>query len=105
MRLTVGNLRKIIKEVLSESGGGISRKSKPTIRNPLSPNVSSREQIGSLGNHGDNINDDISNHLLGGNESFDDEYGPVPPNQESPRLSQDPFVRFSSPLPSSPIKR
>lgn len=102
MKITIGNLKKIIK-VIFESGGGVSRKSDTYIRNALSPDMSHREQAGSLGTDG-NL-DDISDHLED-ILTFSDEFGPVPPDQNiKPYLQQDPYVRFSSPLPSSPIKR
>jgi hypothetical protein len=49
--------------------------------------------------------DGLPDHLREPQVDPKDCEGPVPPNAEPPYVTSDPFVRDSSPLPSSNIRR
>jgi hypothetical protein len=74
----------------------------------LAPDVNAREQIGALTAKAmDTVGDPdgLPDHLLQPSVDPKDCYGPVPPEAEPVYVGQDPFVRDSSPLPTSAIKR
>ena len=100
----MGTLRLILREV--GSGGG--RWPGQPMRNALSPDINSREQIGAMSAKALDTVDDpdgLPNHLLEPDVDPSDCFGPVPPTAEPVSVGQDPFVRDSSPLPSPSIKR
>lgn len=108
VRIRVGQLRQIIRKSLGEVAGGATRPVfNDYIRNALSPDRSDREQLGWLATSETDIDDEtgLPDHLLEPAVSREDCYGPVPPNAEDPRITQDPFVRDSSPNPTPPIMR
>lgn len=104
MRITVGQLRNIIRGVIRESGGGWPRKPQPYTRNAMSPDINDREAMGKL-QFGTPEEDELPPHLREPTEDPEDCYGPVPPTAEEPYVSQDPYVRYSSPLPTPGIRR
>jgi hypothetical protein len=109
MRVRLGTLRRYLQEVvLKEVGANGSYPGQPYGRNVLSPDVNAREQIGAMSAKAmDTVSDPdgLPDHLREPQESPEDCYGPVPPDSEPPYVGQDPFVRDSSPLPTSNIKR
>ena len=48
MKISMGNLRKIIRELISEAGGGTTLPKMPFIRNAMAPEFSDREQLGKI---------------------------------------------------------
>ena len=92
----------MIRRAILESGWATPPE--PTMRNPLSPDINSREQLGKL-QSGTPDEYDIASHLTDPIEDEEDCYGPVPPDAEEPYVGQDPFVRDYGPLPTPPIKR
>lgn len=103
MRITIGKLRKVIRAVLSETGGGTTLPRMPIIRNAMQPDFSSREQLGKIAK--DRDPDELAPHLLEPEVDFEDCYGPVPPTDKNPYALPDPYAKDTSPLPTSPIKR
>jgi hypothetical protein len=78
------------------------------MRNSLSPDVNSREQIGAITAKAMDTVDDpdgLPDHLSEPQVDPSDCYGPVPPDSEPVGVYSDPYVRDSSPVPSSAIKR
>jgi hypothetical protein len=104
MKITIGNLRRIIRNSLREAGGGQPRKKQPYIRNAMAPDIVDREALGRL-ETGDQEEDELPPHLREPEVDAEDCWGPVPPTAEDPYVTQDPYVRFSSPLPTPQIKR
>lgn len=104
MRIRLGTLKRIIREV-GNSGG---RWPGQPMRNALSPDINSREQIGAISAKAlDTVADPdgLPDHLLTPTVDPADCYGPVPPTAEDPGVYQDPFVRDFSPNPTGAIKR
>jgi hypothetical protein len=104
MKITLGQLKSIIREVLRESGGGWASAPQPVARNAMSPDINNRQAIGRL-EFGTPIDDDLPEHLRDPQEDPEDCFGPVPPTNGEPYVGQDPFVRDYSPLPTPPIRR
>jgi hypothetical protein len=103
MKITIKELRRIINDVLMESGGGTTLPRSPMIRNAMAPEMADREQLGKISR--DNDPDAISSHLEEPTYEFEDCYGPVPPTNKNPYALPDPYTKDTSPLPTSPIKR
>lgn len=106
MKVSLRELRVIIRTCLCEAGGG-GVAFKPQPFDAPSPDVASREQIGSLKQHDIDTEeeDELPPHLREPEVDEKDCWGPVPPTGELPYTQQDPLVRDSSPLPSSRIMR
>ena len=104
MKITIGELRSIIRQVLQETGGGWASPPQPAGGDSFNPDINNREALGRL-KSGTPIDDDLAPHLRDPQDNFDDDYGPVPPTNGEPYVSQDPFVRDHSPLPTPSIKR
>jgi hypothetical protein len=108
VKLTIRDLRKIVKSVLREAGGAASTKPMfGAINDPLSPATSDRESLGYLADNprGVDPNDQLPAHLREPLETPEDCFGPVPPVGEDPYVMQDPLVRDASPLPGPRINR
>jgi hypothetical protein len=103
MKIVLGKLRQIIRNILVETGGGTTLPKMPMIRNAMAPDFSSREQLGNIAKPKDP--DELSSHLLEPVEDIEDCYGPVPPQGKNPYMMPDPYTKDTSPLPTSPIKR
>jgi hypothetical protein len=95
--MSLRSLRRIIREaMIAEIGGGIPNKPQPMTRNPMSPDINNREQIGKM-ETGDQEDDELAPHLMEPIYSKEDCYGPVPPDAEDPYVQQDPYVNDASP--------
>jgi hypothetical protein len=104
MKITLGQLRSIIRHALLEAGGASPIPSQPYTRNAMSPDINHREQLGKL-EFGE-VEDELPEHLREPELTPEECWGPVPPNDENdPGVYQDPFVRSYSPLPTPGIKR
>jgi hypothetical protein len=78
------------------------------MRNALSPDINSREQLGAISAKAIDTVDDLDglpDHLLEPDVTPEECYGPVPPDSEPPYVGQDPFARDTSPNPTGTIKR
>ena len=84
MKISIGNLRRII-------------------RNAMQPELSDREQLGKIAKPRDP--NEISPHLVEPVYDYEDCYGPVPPQGKNPYTLPDPYNKDTSPLPTSTIKR
>lgn len=90
--------------MIVEAGGGWASPPQPAGGDSFNPDINNREYLGRL-ESGTQPDDDLPPHLRDPQEDFEDDYGPVPPMQGDPYVSQDPYVRNSSPLPTPGIKR
>jgi hypothetical protein len=108
VKVRLGTLRYFIKEVILEVGANGGFPGQPYGRNVNSPDINSREQLGSMSAKAmDTVQDPdgMPDHLLEPTVDPEDCYGPVPPDSEPPYVGQDPFARDTSPNPSGNIKR
>ena len=103
MKITVGKLRRIIREIVSEAAGGTTLPKNSVIRNAMAPDMASREQLGKIAKPADP--DAISPHLQEPIYDEEETWGPVPPTGKNPYALPDPYTKDTSPLPTSPIKR
>lgn len=103
MKIRIGDLRNIIREIIQEAGGGTTLPKNPHIRNAMAPDFADREQLGKIAKPRDP--DEIAPHLVEPVYDFEDCYGPVPPQGKNPYALPDPYVKDSSPLPTPQIKR
>ena len=104
MKLTIRQLRSVIRQELVEWGGGPTRP--PTLLSPASPdNASQREEIGSLGGELKDTDDELPPHLREPVYDEDECWGPVPPTAPDPTATMDPFNTDWSVLPTPSIKR
>lgn len=103
MKITIGQLRSIIRNVLLETGGAGPVPPQPYTRNAMSPDINDREAIGRLEFGEPEI--DLTDHLREPALTPEECWGPVPPQKKDPGVYQDPFTRDFSPLPTPPIKR
>lgn len=103
MKLTIKELRKIIREMITESGGGVG--TSPHIRDVLSPSLSSREQL-SKNTAGDNdYEEELSPHLRAVDDPEEEwDQGPVPAdNGDDFYAVMDPYTNDWSVLPTKPF--
>ena len=105
MKLTVGEIRQIVRSILRESGGGTTIPSRPMINNPMSPSMADREQIGRISVKDIDDPEEISPHLQEPVYDEEDCWGPVPPDAPNPYVLPDMFNKDYSVLPTPPIKR
>lgn len=105
MKITVRQLRKLIRSALKEGGGGTTLPSRPVVRDPNSPSMADREQIGRNSIKDIDDPDELAPHLR--EPVFDQEecWGPVPPVAPSPYVSADPYTNDYHVIPTPQIKR
>jgi hypothetical protein len=105
MKITVGRLRSIIRNVISEVAGGITLPRMPVIRNAMQPDFSDREQLGRISVKDADEEDSITPHLR--EPLYDEEeiWGPVPPTGEDPYALPDPYSKDYNVIPQKNIKR
>lgn len=78
---------------------------RPNIRNPLSPSMADREQLGRITMRDVDDPEDVSPHLR--DPVYDEEecWGPVPPNGKNPYAIPDPYSQDYHVIPTPQIKR
>jgi hypothetical protein len=103
MKIKLGELRKIIRGVLRETGGGTTLPRMPVIRNAMGPEMSDREQLGRIAEPRDP--DEIAPHLVEPIYDEEDTWGPVPPIAPNPYALPDMYTKDYGVLPTPPIKR
>lgn len=103
MKMTIGQLRTVIRRALLEAGGGSPVPPQPYIRNAMAPDINDREAIGRL-EFGE-PETDLPEHLREPELTPEECWGPVPPQKKDPGVYQDPYTSDFSPLPTPPIKR
>lgn len=104
MKIRLGELRRIIRSMILEAGGGITVPPRPTVRNPMSPSMADREQIGRISIR-DRDTDEIASHLQEPVYDEEDCWGPVPPTGPSPYATSDPYNKDYHVIPTPQIKR
>jgi len=105
MRITVRQLRGIIREVLIEAGGGTTIPPRTMVNNPMSPSMPEREQIGRNSIKDMDDPDELAPHLLEPVEEPEDCWGPVPPVAPNPYAMPDFYTKDFNVIPTPQIKR
>ena len=105
MRITVGRLRRLIRETLAEAGGGTTMPPRPMVNNPMAPSMADREEIGRNSIKDMDDPDELAPHLLEPVEEPEDCWGPVPPVAPNPYAMPDFYTKDFNVIPTSPIKR
>ena len=105
MKVTVGEIRAIIRQVLREAGGGTTIPSRPMVNNPMSPSMADREQLGRISIKDKDDPDEVSDHLKDPTYDREECWGPVPPTGKNPYAVPDPYSKDYHVIPTSPIKR
>jgi hypothetical protein len=104
MKITIGQLRTIIRNTLLEAAGGTTLPHMPVIRNAMGPDFADREQLGRISKK-DEDEGEITPHLREPLYDEEDCWGPVPPTQQNPYMLPDPYAKDYGVLPTPPIKR
>lgn len=104
MKISIKELREIIRSVILEAAGGITLPHLPMIRNAMGPDFADREQLSKTSST-DNDDEELSPHLLEPTHSEEDCWGPVPPTNEEPYAQSDPFAKDYHVIPTPQIKR
>lgn len=104
MRITVGQLRRIIRESLVEAGGGLARPPRPNVRNAMAPSMADREQLGKISIRTTEP-DQVAPHLQEPELEPEDCWGPVPPTGQNPYMIPDPYTTDYHVIPTPQIKR
>ena len=105
MRITVGKLRRIIRETLEEAGGASPIPPRPMVSNPMSPSMADREQLGKISIDTLEDPDQVAPHLQEPELDQEDCWGPVPPVAPNPYNMPDPYTKDFNVIPTPPIKR
>lgn len=105
MRITVGRLRRIIRQTLGEAAGGITVPPRPTVRNAMAPSMADREQIGRISIRDKDDPEDVSPHLREPEYDQEECWGPVPPTGANPYAMPDPYTQDYHVIPTPQIKR
>ncbi len=92
---------------LLEWAGAPPNKPEPYVGDSFGSDWTSREALTSLADVDVDTEqgDELPPHLREPLYDEEDCYGPVPPTAEQPGVYSDPFVRDSSPVPTSGIRR
>ena len=108
MRILLGELRSVLFCELGGSSTSSGRWPGQPVKNAMSPDVNSREQLGAITAKAmDTVEDPegLPDHLRDPVVDPDECMGPVPPNAEPVYVGQDPFSRDVNPNPTGAIKR
>jgi hypothetical protein len=104
MKITISQLRNIIRSVIVEAAGGITLPRMPVIRNAIQPDFSDRERLGRISVK-DADEDAITPHLREPIYDEEETWGPVPPTGEDPYALPDPYSKDYHVIPTPQIKR
>ena len=105
MKITVGQLRSIIRNAILEAAGGITLPHMPVIRNAMGPEFADREQLGRISIKDVEDEDEITPHLREPLYDAEDCWGPVPPTGDDPYVLPDPYTNDYHVIPTPQIKR
>lgn len=105
MRISVGHLREIIREVLEEATGAAPTPPRPNVRNAMSPSMADREQLGRITIRDKDDPDALAPHLQEPEEDPEDCWGPVPPIAPNPCAMLDFYSKDFNVIPTPPINR
>ena len=89
MKIRLGELRRIIREVLVEAGGGTTVPPQPVKTNPGISSMPNREQIGRISVKDLDNPEELSPHLREPVHDEEDCWGPVPPTAPNPHAMPD----------------
>ena len=105
MKIRLGELRRIIRQSIMEAGGATTMPPRPVTRDPNSPSMADREQLGRISIRDMDDPDDVSPHLS--DPIYDDEecWGPVPPKGANPYATPDPYTQDYNVIPTPRIMR
>lgn len=98
-------LRRIIRQSLVEIGGGTTMPPRPTVRNPMSPSMADREQLGRISVRDADDPEAVSPHLRDPLYDEEDCWGPVPPTGANPYAMPDPYSQDYHVIPTPQIRR
>lgn len=105
MRITIKELRRIIRDVVLEAGGGTTMPPRPVVNNPMSPSMADREQIGRISVKDVDAPDELAPHLQDPLYDEEDCWGPVPPKGANPYAMPDPYTQDFNVIPTPQIRR
>lgn len=105
MKISLGNLRRVIRAALREGGGGTTLPKLPMIRNAMGPDFADREQLGRVSVKDADDEDELSPHLREPLHTEEECWGPVPPTQQNPYTIPDPYTQDYHVIPTPQIKR
>lgn len=105
MRITIKELRRIIRGVVLEAGGGTTMPPRPVVNNPMSPSMADREQIGRISVKDVDAPDELAPHLQDPLYDEEDCWGPVPPKGQNPYAMPDPYTQDFNVIPTPQIRR
>lgn len=105
MKITIGELRSIIRSAIREAAGGTTLPHMPVVRNSIGPDFSDREQLGRISTKDADKEDELPPHLREPVHQEEDCWGPVPPTGKDPYAIPDPYAKDYGVLPTPPIKR
>lgn len=105
MKITVRQLRGIIREVLTEAGGASPTPPRPNIRNAMAPSMADREQLGKISIDNLDDPDQVAPHLQEPEVDAEDCWGPVPPVAPNPYAMPDFYTKDFNVIPTPTIKR
>lgn len=105
MKIRLSELRLLIREAILEIGGAAPRPPRPVTRNPMSPSMSDRQQIGKISIKQADAEEEITPHLRDPMYDEEDIRGPVPPSGKDPYALPDFYVKDYGVIPTPPIKR
>ena len=105
MKITLKNLRSLIRSALLETAGGTTLPHMPRIRDAIGPDFADREQLGRISVKDADEEDELPPHLREPIYAEEDTWGPVPPTSENPYALPDPYTKDTGVLPTPPIKR
>ena len=91
MKITLGELRRIIRKVIIEAGGGIPHM--PMVRDSMGPEFADREQLGRISTKDKDEEDLTSPHLREPDYPEEETWGPVPPTGEEPFAHLDSYAK------------
>lgn len=105
MKITIRELRSIIRSVLQEAAGGTTLPNMPRVRDSIGPDFADREQLGRISTKDADDEDELPPHLREPVHQEEDCWGPVPPTGNDPYALPDPYTKDTGVLPTPPIKR
>jgi hypothetical protein len=105
MKITVGNLRQIIRNIILEAGGGTTMPPRPVVNNPMAPSMADREQLGKISIKDMQDPEELPPHLQDPVYDEEETWGPVPPVAPNPYVLPDMYTKDYSVLPIGNIKR
>lgn len=105
MKLTVGQLRGIIREAMTEADSVSPAPPRQNVRNTMSSSMADREQLGRITVRDKDDPDALAPHLQEPEEDPEDCWGPVPPVAPNHYAMPDFYSKDFNVIPTSTIRR